>query len=155
MSRNERFLRVLAEAYFNNTCQLCGVQTSPLHIHHIDGNPKNNSLDNLTALCSKCHWYIHSHPEFKLGKPRDTVKAEGPNFLIEFLNEALSVWRKPVDTDWVEAATGEGTSDVDFDGSWIERFTKVWKSEPKSNGKRDDSLKRFVNAWGCNEPEKS
>jgi hypothetical protein len=25
------------------------------HIHHKDGNPKNNKIGNLVALCAKCH----------------------------------------------------------------------------------------------------
>jgi len=25
------------------------------HIHHKDGNPKNNNISNLVALCRKCH----------------------------------------------------------------------------------------------------
>jgi 5-methylcytosine-specific restriction endonuclease McrA len=25
------------------------------HIHHIDGNPRNNEISNLVLLCPKCH----------------------------------------------------------------------------------------------------
>lgn len=30
-----------------------------LHIHHIDENVKNNSMENLTTLCESCHITIH------------------------------------------------------------------------------------------------
>lgn len=39
-------------------CRLCK-KYDRLHIHHIDGNRKNNRLNNLVALCSHCHNYIH------------------------------------------------------------------------------------------------
>jgi len=29
-------------------------------VHHKDGNPENNSPDNLVLLCSKCHGRVHS-----------------------------------------------------------------------------------------------
>jgi len=45
---------------FINCCQICGIhewQNKPisLHLHHIDGNRKNNALDNLQLLCPNCH----------------------------------------------------------------------------------------------------
>jgi hypothetical protein len=40
-------------------CPDCGRRESELRkafeVHHIDGNPKNNQLDNLVALCQLCH----------------------------------------------------------------------------------------------------
>ena len=35
-------------------CELCGSDKN-LDIHHIDGNWKNNHLDNLMCLCRSCH----------------------------------------------------------------------------------------------------
>lgn len=47
---------------YNNSCQCCGwnkenpfTHKVPLEIHHIDGNYKNNSEDNLQLLCPNCH----------------------------------------------------------------------------------------------------
>ena len=47
---------------FEDKCQLCGwdkkrneEKYSPCELHHIDGNPYNNSLDNLQILCPNCH----------------------------------------------------------------------------------------------------
>lgn len=53
--------RYIKEKYDNKCCE-CGwnkinpvTGNSPLEIHHIDGNYKNNSEDNLTLLCPNCH----------------------------------------------------------------------------------------------------
>ena len=44
---------------YNRTCFLCYKSETEmkekLHIHHIDYNKKNNSEDNLVALCTSCH----------------------------------------------------------------------------------------------------
>ena len=45
----------------NFKCQECGRRSSRfgyykgLDVHHIDGNPTNNCLDNLITLCRSCH----------------------------------------------------------------------------------------------------
>lgn len=53
--------RYLFEKY-NCKCQRCGwgeineyTGKVPLHIHHIDGNCKNNKEENLELLCPNCH----------------------------------------------------------------------------------------------------
>lgn len=38
-------------------CEICG-STENLDMHHIDGNWKNNNLDNLMCLCRSCHMKI-------------------------------------------------------------------------------------------------
>ncbi len=43
------------------TCQYCGVQRKTfMQINHIDGNPKDNSDENLEVICSACHKITHS-----------------------------------------------------------------------------------------------
>jgi len=40
-------------------CKKCGVSIkSGGHIHHKDGNPNNNRIGNLVAICAKCHRQI-------------------------------------------------------------------------------------------------
>ena len=53
--------RYIKEKY-NNKCCECGwdkinpiTKHSPLEIHHIDGDYKNNSEENLILLCPNCH----------------------------------------------------------------------------------------------------
>lgn len=53
-------LRLLEEGYKQYICEKCKNtewlgNKIPLELHHIDGNTKNNSLDNLELLCPNCH----------------------------------------------------------------------------------------------------
>lgn len=41
-------------------CQICKDKTKT-EIHHIDGNPKNNQLENLGVVCTYCHFAIHDN----------------------------------------------------------------------------------------------
>jgi hypothetical protein len=43
---------------FENKCVVCGKEEG-LHIHHKDGNPENNRMDNILVLCGVCHKKIH------------------------------------------------------------------------------------------------
>jgi 5-methylcytosine-specific restriction endonuclease McrA len=54
-------------------CVICHVphQTYSVHVHHIDQNPTNNTLENLVCLCFSCHQTVHKllthqHPEHLL-----------------------------------------------------------------------------------------
>lgn len=38
-------------------CQKCGEPYK--HVHHIDGDKSNHSIDNLMVLCIKCHFNLH------------------------------------------------------------------------------------------------
>ena len=48
---------IVAEIMFNsdNTCCVCRERGKAVQIHHIDENPSNNSLENLSVLCLHCH----------------------------------------------------------------------------------------------------
>lgn len=57
--QNKNLLKVIR---FESKCTLemkCRVG-SKLHVHHFDGNSKNNRADNLIILCSPCHKFVHS-----------------------------------------------------------------------------------------------
>ncbi len=42
-------------------CEVCGYNEYDfcLDIHHIDKNPKNNELENISILCCMCHKKVH------------------------------------------------------------------------------------------------
>lgn len=39
----------------DHTCCICHVPGKDVQLHHIDGNPRNNSADNIAVLCLDCH----------------------------------------------------------------------------------------------------
>jgi len=41
-------------------CQICK-DKSKTQIHHINGNPKDNKIQNLGVVCSYCHFAIHDN----------------------------------------------------------------------------------------------
>jgi len=45
-----------------------------LVVHHIDGNPKNNDIDNLCLLTMTAHNRIHAHPAWNKGLTTKTNK---------------------------------------------------------------------------------
>lgn len=54
----------------NHTCQLCSkkYKKRKMPVHHIDGNKKNNGLNNLITLCISCHHKVHSIHTKKRGR---------------------------------------------------------------------------------------
>jgi hypothetical protein len=48
---------IAAEVLFrqNRTCCICNEPGKAIQIHHIDGNPSNNSASNLAVVCLECH----------------------------------------------------------------------------------------------------
>lgn len=52
--------KLIKENIIENKCDICGLtnwldKPIVLQLHHIDGNPNNNSLENLQLLCPNCH----------------------------------------------------------------------------------------------------
>ena len=48
---------IAAEILFlsDRTCCVCNTRGKQVQVHHIDENPTNNNLDNLSILCFECH----------------------------------------------------------------------------------------------------
>ena len=52
--------RLMREGLFEHKCYSCGLTNwkglpIPLELEHKNGNPQDNTLDNLTLLCPNCH----------------------------------------------------------------------------------------------------
>ena len=60
-SKHPRQIRKVILFDRKNTCEICGYNEHSfcMDIHHIDENPRNNSLDNLALLCVMCHRKLH------------------------------------------------------------------------------------------------
>lgn len=54
--------RNLAYQAYDKNCANCKTIWN-LHVHHIDGNWKNNDIENLKILCQKCHNKEHKSAE--------------------------------------------------------------------------------------------
>lgn len=53
-------LKLLKEGIKSHICENCSLsewleKPIPLELHHIDGKPNNNNLNNLQLLCPNCH----------------------------------------------------------------------------------------------------
>jgi hypothetical protein len=60
MSTNKLKIKLLKEKAKKHQCENCGLESwqggkIPIELHHIDGNPKNNDINNLQILCPNCH----------------------------------------------------------------------------------------------------
>lgn len=62
-NKKEKHRKIAFEHYKEYSCHRCGwdkwESLSELHVHHKDRNKKNNSIENLEILCSKCHRHEH------------------------------------------------------------------------------------------------
>ncbi|TRZ53502.1 MAG: HNH endonuclease [Dehalococcoidia bacterium] len=56
-SRDQISSEISAKVLFisDRTCCVCRIPTKLVQIHHLDGNNRNNSIDNLAVLCFDCH----------------------------------------------------------------------------------------------------
>lgn len=52
-------IRPLIMARDQYRCRICQVTSLSLHVHHMDGNQRNNEPANLISLCRSCHNRAH------------------------------------------------------------------------------------------------
>ena len=71
--KGEIYRKMLLASGAEKKCKICG-KTEKLHVHHLDGNHKNNNINNLVWLCTNCHYNI-AHKYSRDDKGR-LVKAE-------------------------------------------------------------------------------
>lgn len=66
--KGETYRKILLATGREPICKICGSKEK-LHVHHIDGNHKNNDIDNLVWLCSDCHMNkAHQYKRDEKGK---------------------------------------------------------------------------------------
>lgn len=69
-------------------CEQCGA-TAKLHVHHDDGNWKNDHPSNLVTLCDSCHLRLHWSKDEPHVKPRRVVLRGPFERLLELVGEVL------------------------------------------------------------------
>jgi hypothetical protein len=74
----------------NNNGNWCGASLA-LHVHHIDGNRKNNELNNISFLCPNCH------------SQTDSFAGRNVN------SENRNVWKLVDEQTWIIALQKYGT----------------------------------------------
>lgn len=57
---NNKNRRILKNTVKNDICKICNKIYFTLEVHHIDGDWKNNALENLLVICTDCHNNIHN-----------------------------------------------------------------------------------------------
>jgi len=99
--------RVLFHA--DRTCCVCRVRGKPVQIHHIDENPANTDIKNLSVLCFDCHRETQLHGGFdrKLNPHQVVLYRDDWNRLVarKRASEELSSRNPPEDAIDVEYAT--------------------------------------------------
>lgn len=61
-----------------NECEACSSDYK-ITVHHVDGNPFNNSLENLQVLCWNCHLLYHEPTEQGVHDDLEGTKADFDN----------------------------------------------------------------------------
>lgn len=91
MKKHKRRIRIpirIEEAVLfdsDRTCCLCR-SSNAVQVHHIDGNPGNNTIDNLAVLCINCHDQIT--------KKGGITKNTSPGLVRKYQDEWYKIVRK-------------------------------------------------------------
>jgi heterodisulfide reductase subunit B len=68
------------EGLKEHKCECCGIiewngKPAPIELDHINGNRRDNSLDNLRVLCPNCHAQTDTYR----GKNKKCASGQNPN----------------------------------------------------------------------------
>lgn len=136
-------LKLLKEGIKENRCECCGITEwngKPLvmQLHHIDGNNKNNSLNNLQMLCPNCHSqtenYCGSANEKKHNYCKDCGKeiSEKATYCTKCLGKHHRKVERPSEKELIE----------DF------KNTKSFLSISKKYGVTDKTISKWFISYG-------
>jgi hypothetical protein len=76
--------RLVALGLREHRCERCGLgawldEPIPLEVDHVDGDRRNNALDNLRLLCPNCHALTPTYRGRNIGRYGDDVAREPPS----------------------------------------------------------------------------
>lgn len=87
-----RAARLQRKADGPRECEECGA-TQNIETHHRDGNPFNNSRDNLMELCKQCHAELHlEYGTWGKNRQRDNTFLANKYVLDAFAGNG-AIWR--------------------------------------------------------------
>ncbi|WP_456327960.1 hypothetical protein [Archaeoglobus sp.] len=95
---NQKLKRTIKERD-DYKCVICG-KNKDLHIHHLDWDPTNNSVDNLITLCSDCHKFVH---RFKITPPAHYSLDSKINYLrrsVYYLKKQIELLKSSYFPEW-------------------------------------------------------
>ncbi len=89
------FLETLRDIVFNkfqNRCSVCHIDVAEvLSIHHINGNHKDNRIENLQLVCFNCHHLIEMYPDAIAKVPDyDALRKDIDYDLLQKLQSAIA-----------------------------------------------------------------
>lgn len=120
----------------NYRCSACGY--GYLEVHHVDGNPLNNTLDNLVTLCRRCHRKVH-HTRLHIRTPEDMDKCI-ESFRREFYSTLREITKNKKENIKVSIRFGHvGTSGVKISRTQFEMINRFFSHEVID----DEFLKRW------------
>jgi len=89
--------------YSDRTCCKCNIPGRPIQIHHIDENPANNAIQNLSVLCLICH----DETMIKGGFGRKLDAAQVIIYRDKWINRVLERRKHADEIASINAATGK------------------------------------------------
>lgn len=84
--------RVLFDS--DSTCCVCRLGSQPVQIHHIDGDPSNNTIENLAVLCLNHHTAAHTQVRFSRNLTPELIRLHNSSW-----REIVRVRRGPASAD--------------------------------------------------------
>lgn len=132
-------LKIEADVMFKSHLQCCVCREKGDHIHHLDGNPSNNSIDNLVLLCFNHHneATIKGSLSKKLSRQTILKYREHHYQLIENARQnQLGTFESPVETSTEEKlliASKNAAIIIEIEKIKEQYFSEEW-------AKRDDIL---------------